>query len=322
MRDCYLGVDAGSTSIKAVLLDKDNNILESSYFRNEGIIETTKEVLKNLNLEKYNILSCGVTGSGRNFVKVLLRAHITKTEVLAHSIATLNYYPEVNTIFEIGGEDSKIMSFYNGVLIDFKLNNICGGGTGSMIEAIATRMGITIEEVGEYALKSSIEITMPGKCGIFCQSAVINKLNSGFKKEDILMGVCRALIRNYLAMAKGINFKPPYVFQGMTANNKALVLALEEELDDDIIVPKNCELMGAVGIAMMLKEENANSGLDINLDSNYETRGFKCLDCPNRCEVTQLFKDNIFIGSIGSRCGKWNNKERKLEKPIEVITDN
>ena len=315
MKECYLGVDCGSTSVKAVILDSGNNILESIYLRNEGIIESLKKALMGINISNYEILGCGVTGSGRNFVKVLLNADLTKSEILAHSIATLTYYPNVNTIFEIGGEDSKMMTLNKGIITDFKMNNICGGGTGAMIEAIATRMGIRVEEIGYYALKSALDIELPGKCGIFCQSAVINKLNSGFKKEDILMGVCRALIRNYLAICKGAPLKPPYVFQGATAKNKALVKALEEELNHKVTVPEKCELMGAIGMAMIVREENITDSNFRKIDaySNFQTKGFKCTDCPNRCEVTQVYENDKFLGGIGSRCGKWERAERKEE---------
>jgi len=318
MKEAYLGVDCGSASVKAAIVDKDNVVLDSVYLKNEGIIESLKKIFKEINTNNYKILGCGVTGSGRNFVRVLLNADLAKSEVLAHSIATLTYYPEVNTIFEIGGEDCKMMTLNNGLITDFKMNNICGGGTGAMIVAIATRMGIDVEDIGDYALKSTLDIELPGKCGIFCQSAVINKLNSGFRKEDILMGVCRALIRNYLAICKGAPLKPPYVFQGATAKNKALVKALEEELNYKVTVPDKCELMGAIGMAMIVKEENiTNSNFrKVDANSNFDTKGFKCTDCPNRCEVTQIYENDKFLGSIGSRCGKWETMEYKKKEIV------
>tara|TARA_Y100000310_G_C20683739_1_gene817653 strand:+ start:1754 stop:2722 length:969 start_codon:yes stop_codon:yes gene_type:complete len=321
MKQGYLGVDCGSVSVKAVILDKEHNTLKSCYLRNEGVIPTLKKVLANLNLENYEIIGCGVTGSGRDFVKVILSADLTKSEVLSHGIATLEYYPNVRTIFEIGGEDSKLMTLNEGVITNFRMNSICGGGTGSMIETIANKMNIKMEDIEKYALKSTSNIDLPGKCGIFCQSAVINKLNSGYKREDILMGVCRALIRNYLMLCRGINLKPPYVFQGATAKNKALVKSFEEELDYDVIVPDKCELMGAIGIAMIVHEEKIKDSKfkGIDVDSDFQTKSFKCVDCPNRCEVTQIFQDNEFLGGIGSKCGKWEKKEyQRLSKKVKV----
>ncbi|MBA7692061.1 hypothetical protein ES703_100619 [subsurface metagenome] len=244
---------------------------------------------------------------------------MVKTEVLAHSIAALEYYPQVRTIFEIGGEDCKMMIIEDAVLSNFNMNNICAGGTGAMIETIASRMGIQIEDVGELAFQSKNQLELPGKCGIFCQSAVVNKLNTGVNKSDILMGVCRALIRNYLTICKGSKLKPPYIFQGATAKNKALVRALEEELSHPVIVPEQCAFMGAIGIAMMAMEEVPEKtkfkGFDAILSASYDVRHFQCVDCENRCEVVQIYQNNELAGCIGSRCFKWDIINFSCQKP-------
>ena len=203
------------------------------------------------------------------------------------------------------------MMVEDGVLNNFSMNNICAGGTGAMIEAIASRMGIAIEDVGELALQSENILELPGKCGIFCQSAVVSKLNTGVNKSDILMGVCRALIRNYLTICKGNKLDPPYVFQGATAQNKALVRALEEELSHPVIKPEQCAFMGAIGIAMMAMEEEPEKtkfkGFDAIVRASYNVHNFQCVDCANRCEVIQVYQSEKLAGSIGSRCYKWDN---------------
>ncbi len=316
MEGAYLGIDVGSTSVKAVLLDERFQIIDAVYLKNRGILESVIECLSRL-IKNVDILACGITGSGRNFTNIIVGGDVVKTEVLAHSVATLFYYPEVRTIFEIGGEDCKLMIIEDGVLRDFKMNNICAGGTGAMLEAIANRMGLSAEEIGEMALKSEINLDLPGKCGIFCQSAVVNKLNMGVGKEDILMGICRALIRNYLTICKNTRLKPPYVFQGATAQNKGLVKALEDELRHPVIVPKMCAYMGAIGIAMMAKEkregETKFKGFNAIFWSNYHIFNFQCEDCPNRCEVIQIFQDKKLAGGIGSRCCKWEFVERRTK---------
>lgn len=318
MRNAYLGIDVGSTSVKGVLLDDEKEIIDSVYLKNKGIIESTIECLDKLKNE-IEIAACGITGSGRNFANVLIGGDVVKTEVLAHSIATLEYYPQVRTIFEIGGEDCKMMIIEDAVLNNFNMNNICAGGTGAMIEAIASRMDIQIEDVGELAFQSKNQLELPGKCGIFCQSAVVNKLNTGANKSDILMGVCRALIRNYLTICKGSKLKPPYIFQGATAKNKALVRALEEELSHPVIVPEQCASMGAIGIAMMAMEEVPEKtkfkGFDAILSASYDVRHFQCVDCENRCEVAQIYQNNELAGCIGSRCCKWDNINFSCQKP-------
>ena len=318
----WLGIDVGSVSIKLALINEKDELVDSIYLRNQGIIETIRDGFDKINVGNYDIKGVGCTGSGRFFTSLLLNADIVKTEILAHTIATLYYYPNVKTIFDIGGEDSKIMTVEDGMLSNFIMNSICGGGTGAMIEAIASRLGISIEEVGDLALSSKERLDFPGKCGIFCQSAVVNKLNSGAEKNNIMMGVVRALVNNYLSMAKGIVLGPPYVFQGATAQNIAIVKALEEQLNHKVIVPEQCAIMGAIGIALLTKECNIQkTKFNNNLNLNCETYNFRCFDCPNHCEVTQLYNENKLVGCVGSRCGKWNYqaKDDKLSSKKQII---
>lgn len=306
-KKCYLGCDIGSTSVKVAALDKKANIVASSYVKNRGIIESIQKVFEELNLgDDYKIACLGITGSGRYFGSVLLKADLVKTEILAHAKASLYYYPETRTIFEIGGEDCKMIIIKNGRIKDFQMNTICGGGTGAMIEAISNRIGIAIEEVGNIALKSKNEISIAGKCGIFAQSTVVSKLNLGVNKEDILMGVCRALINNYFAMlAKGKILEPPFIFQGATAFNEALVHCFEKEVNHPIIIPPHPHLMGAIGMALYLMEnepeESSFLGLE-NIKGDFRTTNIKSNRCPNQCEVTYLYEGNKFIGSFGNRC--------------------
>jgi len=265
----YIGCDIGSASVKLVALDEKANLVKSSYVKNKGIIESIQQAFKEFNLdENSEIAGFGITGSGRYFGGVLLRADLIKTEILAHAKASLYYYPEVKTIFEIGGEDCKIIIIDNGRIKDFQMNTICGGGTGAMIETIANRIGIPVEEVGNIALRSKNEVSIAGKCGIFAQSTVVSKINLGVNKDDILMGVCRALINNYFAiLAKGKILKPPFVFQGATAFNKALVHCFEKEVSNSVIVPPYPHLMGAIGMALYLIEEKPEKTKFLGLEN-------------------------------------------------------
>ncbi|MEW5907952.1 MAG: acyl-CoA dehydratase activase [Patescibacteria group bacterium] len=303
----YLGCDIGSTTVKVAALDQKANLMKSSYVKNKGIIESIQRSFEELGLEKNaQIAGLGITGSGRYFGNVLLKADLVKTEILAHAKAALYFYPQVKTIFEIGGEDCKMIIIDKGRIKDFQMNTICGGGTGAMIESIANRMGIPIEKVGEIALKSKNEISIAGKCGIFAQSTVVSKLNLGVNKEDILMGVCRALINNYFAMlAKGKVLEPPFVFQGATALNQALISCFAKEVSSEIIIPDYPHLMGAIGMALYLIENKPKEtkflGLE-NINNNFRTTNIKSNRCPNQCEVTYLFEGEKFIGSFGNRC--------------------
>ena len=305
MREGYLGIDCGSVGIKLVLIDENREVVRKTYLRNEGIIYTIKKGLENIANEEYKVKSVGVTGSGRNFVGMLVGSDIIKTEILAHAIGTLNYYPDVKTILDIGGEDSKIMTLRNGVLEDFIMNQICGAGTGSVVDSIATRMGIKIEDVGDLALQSKQQLNFPGKCGVFLHSSVVSRLNAGANKSDILMGVCQALVNNYIMLGKSIRLEPPFVYQGATSKNKAIVKSLEEQLGVEIIVPKYASYMGAIGIALMAQQETFFEtnfkGYHIG-DKQYTSKTKIAHGCENNCEITSLYNKKNYVGSIGNRC--------------------
>ena len=301
-----LGIDVGSVSIKFALINEDEKLIDSIYLRNHGLIETVQEGLKKI-IKNHDISSVGVTGSGRKFVGMFVGADLVKTEVLAHTVGTLKYYPDVKTLMDIGGEDSKLMTLNNGVLEDFKLNSICSAGTGSFLESIAGRMGVKIENVGKIALRSKNRLDFPSKCGVFTQSAVVSKKNSGASKEDILMGVCRSLVSNYLTMAKSTKLEPPFIYQGATAKNIAIVRAFEEQLGHEVIVPEYCDVMGAIGISIMAKRENSGKtnfkGYNIS-KKKYKTKIRIGDGCDNHCELTELFEGDIYAGCIGNKCEK------------------
>lgn len=305
----YLGIDCGSVSIKFTLI-QNGHAENKVYLKNAGLISTIQDGLRQL--PETQIDGVGVTGSGKEFVKSLVGADYADSEIIAHMIACLEEYPDARTILDIGGEDSKLMLIKDRILTGFQMNRDCGGGTGAMIETIATRLQVKIEDVGEIALGSSNPANLPGKCGIFCQSAVVSELNKGRPISDILMGVCRALVGNYLAvLAKGKRLFPPIVFQGATAQNIALVKCFEETLKSPILVPQSCSYMGAIGIAQLTKEQmngtvSSFRGIKNIVDSDYKTDIEYCEDCENRCELLSLYCNGELIGRSGSRCEKNN----------------
>ncbi len=305
MKKVYLGIDAGSASINMALIDGKKNLINSIYLRNQGVIDTIQRGLKEISGD-YKIAGVGTTGSGRNFTKMLVGGDLTKTEVLAHTIGALHYYPNLRTLIDIGGEDSKLMCIRDGILEDFVLNNSCSAGTGSSLEAIAMRIGIPIEKVGKLALQSKKRLNISTKCGIFMTSAVVTYLNSGAKKSDILMGVVRGMVGNYLMMANGKDWKLPFVYQGATARNSAIVKAFEEQLEEEIIVPKYCDTIGAIGMALIIARDPPQQtnfkGFEI-ADRNYRTETRIARGCENNCEMTLLYDDK-YIGALGNRCEK------------------
>jgi len=304
----YLGIDCGSVSIKFALLRGDE-LVGKVYLKNSGLIQTVQDGMRQL--PKVKVSGVGITGSGKEFVKSLVGADYTVNEIMAHVVATLKEYPDVRTILDIGGEDSKLMLVKDHVLAGFQMNKDCGGGTGSMIETIAARLGVTIEDVGEIALESEAPAVLPGKCGIFCQSAAVSQLSKGRATADILMGVCKALVGNYLAvLAKGKKLVPPIVFQGAVAQNQAIVKCFEDALGYQVVVPENCSYMGAIGIAVLIKENMNGQPTkfrgDAILDSNHRTEIAHCDGCENNCELLKLYCDGQLLSVSGSRCEKHN----------------
>lgn len=303
--ETFLGIDCGSVSMKAVVIDSRDRVVASCYTKNHGLVDTIRTVLSCIRSEN-PVNGVGITGSGRELISLLAGGDLIESEIIAHYVAATHRYPDVRTILDIGGEDSKLMITDNGTLTSFSMNRDCGGGTGAMIESIAHRMGIPLEKIGETALRSRTKVSIPGKCGIFAQSSVVSKLNRGVPVEDILMGVCRGLAGNFFTMlAKGIRLKPPYVFQGATANNRALVKCIEEELRDTVIIPEHPELMGALGMALLVREERRDAsrfrGYDLE-NRSIETRVHYGRGCTNECEITVIYDQGVRTGYIGNRC--------------------
>jgi len=304
----YLGIDVGSVSVKLTLL-KGAELAGKAYLKNQGLIATVQEGLRRL--PKVDIRGVGITGSGKEFVNSLVGGDYVDSEIIAHLVAALRECPDAATILDVGGEDSKLILVRNAVLTDFQMNSSCGGGTGSMVEVIANRLGVKIEDVGRLALESKNPAMLPAKCGIFMQSTAVSELSKGRPVEDILMGVSKALVGNYLAtLAKGKKLQPPVVFQGATAQNAALVKCFEDALGYPVLVPENCSYMGAIGIAL-LTEENMN-GRRTNfrggaiLEESYRTEITRCEDCENNCELLNLYYGDEVLAVSGSRCGKYN----------------
>ena len=305
----YLGIDVGSVSLKLALI-QDGHVGSKVYLRNTGLVPTIKEGLKQL--PQAAIAGVGITGSGKEFVAKLIGADYLDSEIIAHVTATQKQYPNVATILDIGGEDSKLMLIKGGILSGFQMNKDCGGGTGSMIETIASRLGVKIEDVGRVALESQNPANLPGKCGIFAQSAAVSELSKGRPVKDILMGVCRALVGNYLGvLAKGKKLLKPIIFQGATALNPALVRCFEAELGSPILVPEDCSYMGAIGIAELTKESLNGQptkfrGIENIINADYKTEISYCEDCENHCELLSLYMNEELVGRSGSRCEKNN----------------
>lgn len=303
MKNYYLGIDIGSISTKGVIIDEEDNIVSSSYIWTEGNpVEATKKLIDNLK-GNYIIKGIGTTGSARNLIGLLLNANIVKNEITAHAVGTLRKYPDVKTILEIGGQDSKIILINNGIITDYSMNTLCAAGTGAFLSSQAKRLGVDVEEFGNIYSDNPVKIA--ARCTVFAESDLVHKAQLGYKKEDIIAGLCKSIVLNYLNnVGKGKKIESPIVFQGGVSKNKGVVRYFKEILKKDIIVDPNGHLMGAYGIAILSKNKN-NKIYNLNVKNiKFNTIGTECNKCPNNCEILKIYKDNKLVEATGSRCGR------------------
>ncbi len=320
----YLGIDVGSVSTNIVFLNEGGLIRESIYLRTQGRpVNTVQKGLKELKdrlPSNVKVRGAGTTGSGRNLAGIVVGADAIKNEITAHAVAASILVPGVQTILEIGGQDSKIIILRNGVVSDFAMNTVCAAGTGSFLDQQAARLDIAIEKFGEIALQSSTAVRIAGRCAVFAESDMIHKQQMGCSLPDILAGLCGALVRNYLNnVGKGKEILAPVVFQGGVAANAGMVKAFEKELKLAVQVPPYFDVMGAVGAALLAREAVARKGLsgfkgfEVS-EATFKTGSFECAGCSNRCEVVEIAEDGNIIARWGDRCGKWLNAVHRKEK--------
>lgn len=312
MKECYLGIDIGSISTKGVVIDNDNNIVTSLYIWTEGNpINAVKKLVKEIKSKLPSnivIKGIGTTGSARKLIGLMMDANVVKNEITAHAIGTLAFYPDTRTILEIGGQDSKIILIKDGIIVDYAMNTLCAAGTGSFLSSQARRLGTKIEDFGEIALTSTSPVKIAARCTVFAESDLIHKAQVGHSKEDIIAGLCKSIVINYLNnVGKGKKIVGPIVFQGGVSKNVGVLKYFKEILGQDIIVDPNSHLMGAIGIAILSRRCKTNKVYDLSIaDVDFETRGFECMDCSNNCEVLRIFKDNKLVDAWGSKCHKYN----------------
>jgi len=314
--EAYLGIDVGSVTTKLAVLDKNDELVSNIYLLTKGKpIEMVQQGLKQIKQQlPEDVKICGVatTGSARYLAGVIVGADLVKNEITSHAVAALHYLSEVQTIIEIGGQDSKIIIVRDGVVTDFGMNTVCAAGTGSFLDHQALRLTMSIEEFSRRALLSDTPVRIAGRCTVFAESDMIHKQQMGHPIEDILYGLCQALVRNYLNnVGLGKDIKSPIVFQGGVAFNQAIVKALEAELNAEVIVPPHHEIMGAIGAALLVHEEllHNDNGSKFNgfgvSEIEYHPSLFECKACPNLCEIAQLSINGQVLARWGGRCDRW-----------------
>ena len=270
MKNAYLGIDIGSISTKGVIINNNCEIIASDYRMTEGNpIQAVKDLIKclkeQIDLNNYQVISVGTTGSARKLIGTLLGASVIKNEITAHAVGTTSIYPQVRTIFEIGGQDSKIILLKNGIVTDYAMNTLCAAGTGSFLSSQSKRLGVDVKDFGKIALTSKNPAQIAARCTVFAESDLVHKAQIGCKKEDIIAGLVRSVAINYL-------------------NNVG---------------------KGELGVAILAKKSGNIKKFDFNIeDVTFETKGRNCHGCSNQCEIICIYRNHKLIDSWGNRCEK------------------
>lgn len=318
--ECYLGIDIGSISTKGVIIDADRRIIARTYLWTEGNpADAARRVVTDLasqvDRDTVRVRAVGTTGSARRLVGAMCGATVVKNEITAHAVGTTFLHPDVRTILEIGGQDSKIICVENGIAVDYAMNTLCAAGTGAFLSSQAHRLGVEVEEFGEIALTSKKPANIAARCTVFAESDLVHKIQVGYAREDIIAGLCRAVATNYLNnVGKGKHIAAPVVFQGGVSKNAGVVRAFEDELDMPVIVDADGHLMGAFGVALLAaeatpKRHRGTGGDDaeaFDFDAlrtfDFATREVECQKCANHCEIICVYRDGKLIDSWGNRC--------------------
>ncbi|HID32169.1 MAG TPA: hypothetical protein EYP24_02190, partial [bacterium (Candidatus Stahlbacteria)] len=317
----YLGIDVGSVSTNLVVIDEHNNLLARVYLPTAGNpIQAVRKGLMMIrsDLGPVKIDGVGVTGSGRYLIGAFVGADLVKNEITAHARGTLEYDPEVDTIFEIGGQDSKFIALENGKPVDFAMNKICAAGTGSFLEEQAQILGVKITEFGKRALQAKSPPDLGDRCTVFMASEMIHHQGFGVNQDDILAGLAYSITRNYLnRVVADKRIGERIYLQGGVALNPSVVAAFESVLKKKITVPPNCDVIGAVGVAILAKESGVEKsqfrGFEI-IDIPYDTRTFECSSCTNHCQISEITIEGERL-YYGGRCERYEKKKRMISLP-------
>lgn len=323
--EAFIGIDVGSVSTNVVAIDSQKRLLARSYLPTAGKpIEAVRDGIAEIGgkIGKFvEVKGVGTTGSGRYMIGDFVGADVVKNEITAQATASLEIDESVDTIFEIGGQDSKYISLDNGAIIDFEMNKVCAAGTGSFLEEQADRLKINIKkEFGECALSAEFPLNLGERCTVFMQSQLVDHQQKGAKREDLAAGLAYSIVYNYLNRVVGTKrIGENIFFQGAVAHNKGVVSAFEKVLCKNIIVPPHNDVTGAIGVALIvLENKNEKSkfkGFDLSR-KKYEVITFECNDCPNRCEVKKVVVENEKPIFYGSRCGKYDIEKKDSKSKI------
>jgi predicted CoA-substrate-specific enzyme activase len=330
--EVFLGVDIGSTSTKAVLIDTKGTIRLDIYTKTSGNpIEATKRIFQGiLSVQKdlpcsITVHGCATTGSGRKLVGTIIGADLIVNEISAHAKGALTLDKNVSTIFEIGGQDAKFIRIENGRIVDVNMNYVCAAGTGSFVEEQARTLDMSLDEISAKVMGVT-PLPNSDRCTVFMNQEITRQISSGYPKDQIMAGVLMAVFKNYVCKVVGNrNYnKDKIVFQGATARNKGLVAALEQITNAHVMVSEFCHVMGAYGAALLTRgkglERTSFRGLVI---PDVSVKEKICKGCENTCRIT-VVQAGTEKTSWGYMCGREpgaQSEERKINRSVKIRDD-
>ncbi len=329
----YMGIDVGSVSTNFAVLDDAGQLLHEIYLRTVGrpieVVHQGLQEIRSLLADRIHIAGVGTTGSGRELIGELVGADTVNDEITAHKTGAMFINETmvgemVDTIFEIGGQDSKFISIENGVVVDFAMNEACAAGTGSFLEEQAEQLGISIKgEFAELALQSAAPARLGERCTVFMERDVTGFMHNGMDKGDLTAGLAYSIAINYLnRVVRGRKIGKVIYFQGGTAYNHAVAAAFSHILGQRIIVPPYNGVIGAIGMALIAREWASRTGrpstfrgYDLSR-TQFQARDFVCKACSNYCDMKEITVDGRRT-YWGDKCSDKFRKRAKTErKPV------
>ena len=333
--DTYLGIDVGSVSTNLVLIDEQSRVIKEIYVKTDARpVEVVDKALHDLRDEfggRIRVLGVGTTGSGRELIGELTGADIVTDEITAHKTGASHIGRKidrmVDTIFEIGGQDSKFISLQDGVVVDFAMNEACAAGTGSFLEEQAEKLGIDIiGEFAQLALSSDSPVRLGERCTVFMERDVMSYMQRGARKQDLVAGLAYSIAHNYLnRLVRDRKIGDCIYLQGGTAYNDAVAAAFSQILGKQIIVPPYNGVIGALGMALLARERMQRTGRQTKFRGwdlqaiDYTVVDFVCKGCTNECDVRQFTIEGEKT-YWGDKCSDRYRKRAKVDKQ-PVIED-
>jgi predicted CoA-substrate-specific enzyme activase len=336
--EACLGIDVGSISTCVAVIDAADRVLASRYIYTAGRpLEAVRAGLQQLGEElgdRVDVVAVGTTGSGRYLTGDFVGADVVRSEITAQARAAVSFDPDVDTILEIGGQDSKFIRVHRGTVIDFAMNHACAAGTGSFLEEQAERLQIGIEaDFSRLAFSAASPVSLGERCTVFMESDLVHHQQQGERVEDLVAGLAYSIAENY--MNRVVNGRPVgerILFQGGVAWNAAVVAAFQQVLGKPVRVPPHHDVSGAIGAAILAREELEQRrrggeapvtrfrGFTIGADE-YQTETFECRACPNLCEVRRVTIGGAAPVFYGARCDRFEEAGRSRKAARGEVPD-